>query len=55
MKWFILFVVFILCMIGYMNRNAYRDCISEQTRECEERNEIGCWVKAKEHCEWVKK
>jgi len=55
-KWALMLIIFILiCVIGYMNKNNYQECVEEHTTKCENEMLTNCKVKAKDFCNWTKK
>jgi len=51
-NWLIIILIFIIiCIVGYMNKQNYKECVKIQTSECEDNGYLNCEVKAKDFCE----
>ncbi len=55
-NWLIIILIFIIiCIVGYMNKNAYKECVNNYSIECENNGYSNCTNKAKEYCQFIKK
>jgi len=55
-NWIIVFIIFaIVCIIGYLNKTAFQNCVTNEIQKCEDEGYSNCSVRAKEHCEFIKK